>query len=226
MKFPKVTSLKSKNGKTDPALNTGLKILKMCGLSIEQRRAWAHFYNSTLSPEYNEVYNDLDRKNLQQINEKLSLELANNIELLNAYLDIINRAEEGFSLTELRLNYGRKVEEMLKDFVEVGILSIKETELGKIYHAGNVTPMITTNASFSMTQTMISRAHNAYIREGRETPLNFQIEDISEKGVEEIIKLQKQTWKKFLTILEENPQHQSDGGKRVFLNMFFSYLNA
>lgn len=87
-----------KNGKTDPALNTGLKILKMCGLTLEQRRTWAHFYNSTLSPEYNEVYNDLDRKNLQQINEKLSFQLANNLELLNAYLDIVNREDEASPL--------------------------------------------------------------------------------------------------------------------------------
>lgn len=96
-----------KNGKADPALNTGLRILKLCGLEPEERKAWAHFYNRTISDEYLEVHADVDHVYALKLNEKASFRLAHDIDFLNAYTDIVNKMEEGVPLVDLRIEYGK-----------------------------------------------------------------------------------------------------------------------
>ena len=208
-----------KNGKADPALNTGLRILKLCGLEPEERKAWAHFYNRTISDEYLEVHADVDHVYALKLNEKASFRLAHDIDFLNAYTDIVNKMEEGVPLVDLRIEYGKDIERKLNTFVDLGILERTETDLGKVYKAGNVSPIVSKNASFSLIRTILEQQHINF-QNGEHKGLNkFFYNDVSDVGIKELDALLMETTEKAAQIIRKHKQHRKEGGNRYIFQV-------
>jgi transcriptional regulator with XRE-family HTH domain len=139
-----------KNKKASPSLGTGLRILKECGIGVDERKAWAHFYNKTTIPEYTEVHEDWDKRNSKKLSEKVSHLLARDLDLMNAYVDIVGREDKGISLTELKLEYGRSIAGKLNRLVKEEVLSLETAEEGSILKTGTVDPIMTKNASYDL----------------------------------------------------------------------------
>jgi len=209
-----------KNGKTDPALNTGLRILKLCGLDPEERKAWAHFYNRSISDEYLEVHADVDEVYGQKLNEKASFHLSHDLDFLNAYTDIVNKFNEGVSLVELINEYGRDIEKKLDRFVQLGILAKIDTDLNKstdktkIYRAGQVSPIVSKNASFYLVRTIIEQQHVNFQNGEYEGMNKFFFNDIDDQGVKELDQLMKGTMDRAADIIRAHHKPRTEGGNR------------
>ncbi len=209
-----------KNGKADPALNTGLRILKLCGLELEERKAWAHFYNRTISDEYLEVHAEVDEIYGQKLNEKASFRLAHDPDFLNAYTDIVNKFTEGVALVELRIEYGKDIERKLDTFVTLGILEKLDTDLGKIYKAGNVSPIVSKNASFYLIRTILEQQHINFQNGEYEGMNKFFFNDVDEQGAKELERLMSETMDKAASIIRKHHKPRTEGGKRyIFQGM-------
>ncbi len=209
-----------KNGKTDPALNTGLRILRLCGLDLEERKAWAHFYNRTISDEYLEVHAEVDEIYGQKLNEKASFRLAHDQDFLNAYTDIVNKFTEGVALVELRIEYGKDIEKKLDTFVNIGILEKLDTDLGKIYKAGAVSPIVSKNASFYLIRTILEQQHINFQNGDYEGMNKFFFNDVDDEGVKELDRLMVETMDKAASIIRKHHKPRTEGGNRyIFQGM-------
>ncbi len=208
-----------KNGKTDPALNTGLRILKLCGLDLEERRAWAHFYNRSISDEYLEVHAEVDKVYGQKLNEKASFRLAHDIDFLNAYTDIVNKFDEGVPLVELRIEYGKGIEKKLDEFVQIGILEKLDSDLGKFYRAGQVSPIVSKNASFSLIRNIIKQQHINFQNGEYEGMNKFFFNDVSDEGVKELDALLHETTEKAAQIIRKHKKIRTEGGNRYIFQV-------
>lgn len=215
-----------KNGKAQPALNTGLRILKMCGLETEHRKAWAHFYNSTISDEYLEVHDDWEKENARKLTEKVSYLLAKDIELMNAYVDIVGEEEEGMALVELRLEYGKGIEKKLQKLVDQNVLSIESTELGKYYKAGTVDPIITKNASYDLIRSVVDVQQFNFQSGEHKGAFKFHINDVDEQGYEELRALLERTMKEASEIFLKNQKRRKDGGERFAFEIMLGKIRS
>jgi len=208
-----------KNRKTAPALNAGLRILKLCGLNLEERKAWAHFYNQTISDEYLEVHADVDKIYGQKLNERSSFRLAHDLDFLNAYTDIVNKVDIGVTLAQLCTEYGKNIEVKLDSFVDIGILEKIDTEHGKVYKAGEVSPIVSKNASFSLIRNILEQQHINF-QNGEYDGLNkFFYNDVSDEGVKELDALLMETTQKAAAIIRKNKQLRTEGGNRYIFQV-------
>jgi len=214
-----------KNGKATPALNTGLRILKICGLSLEERRAWAHFYNKTISDEYLEVFQEVERKNSQKLNEKVSFLLARDLDLMNAYIDIVNE-EAPLPLVNLRIEYGRNIEGKLDKLVAEEILEKKITDLGRVYCTGKVDPIITKNSSYDLLKEVVDDQQLKFQAGDLDGSFKFHINDVSQEGREELQNLLSQTMKKAEKIMEDHKGKKDNGGKRIIFEILTGSLKS
>lgn len=203
-----------KNGKADPALNTGLRILKLCGLDLEERKAWAHFYNRSISDEYLEVHAEVDEIYGQKLNEKISFRLAHDLDFLNAYTDIINKFNAGVALIELKNEYGNEIEKKLDSFVHLGILAKVDTDQGKVYRAGEVSPIVSKNASFYLIRTIIEQQHINFQNGEYEGMNKFFFNDVDDQGVKELDQLMKDMMDRATDIIRAHHRPRTEGGNR------------
>lgn len=215
-----------KNGKATPALNTGLRILKICGLETEQRRAWAHFYNTSISEEYLEVHDDWEKENDRKLNEKASTLLARDLDLMNAYIDIVNSEEEGMALVDLRIEYGRAIESKLQKLCAQGVVELEQTDLGKTYRTGKVDPIITRNASYDLMVNVMNDQQVQYQAGENKGKFKFHINDVDQEGFQKLSELLKATMKEAEEIMVEHKLSRSKGGERFAFEMLLGQLKS
>lgn len=215
-----------KNGKAQPALNTGLRILKMCGLETEHRKAWAHFYNSTISDEYTEVHCNWEKENSRKLTEKVSTLLAKDIELMNAYVDIVGEEDTGMELVELRLEYGRTIERKLQKLVDQNVLAIETTDMGKVYKAGLVDPIITKNASYDLIKSVVEVQQFNFQAGEQKGVFKFHINDVDENGYKELEELLNRTMKEASEIFLKNQKRRKEGGERFAFEIMLGKLKS
>ena len=215
-----------KNGKATPALNTGLRILKICGLEVEQRRAWAHFYNTSISEEYLEVHDDLEKENAQKLNEKVSYLLAKDLDLMNAYVDIVNSEEGGIPLVELRIDYGRSIESKLERLASQNVITIDLSEMGKIYRTGKVDPIITKQSSYDLISTLVSDQQMQYQSGEDKGKFKFHINDVDAEGFKKLQDLVEETLTKAETIMGEHRKNRRDGGERYAFEVLLGRIKS
>jgi hypothetical protein len=199
-----------KNGKARPALNTGLKILKMCGFDKVKRQAWAHFYNMEVSCEYQDVFEEFDKEEILQLNERLSFILARDSELLNAYVDIVNSEEDGMSATYLKTEYGRGIIDKLNILVDEKVLQNR----GGLYATGTVDPIMTKNASYDLVKGFFDQQQLDFQKGELDGKFKFEINDITPEGRAQLVELFKRTMNKATEIMEQNKLPRYNGGTR------------
>lgn len=215
-----------KNGKAQPALNTGLRILKLCGLELEQRKAWAHFYNGTISEEYLEVHDKVEKENEKKLTEKVSFLLAKDLDLMNAYVDIVNQEDIGLPLVDLRFEYGKTIERKLEKLVAQDILTLERTDLGKVYKSGKVDPIITKNASYDLLKQLVEDQQVKYQSGEKTGQFKFHINDIDDDGYEKLSELVSETMTKAGKIFEEHKTKRTKGGKRYAFEVLLGSLKT
>jgi transcriptional regulator with XRE-family HTH domain len=215
-----------KNGKAQPALNTGLRILKMCGLETEHRKAWAHFYNTSISEEYLEVHDDWEKEHSRKLTEKVSILLAKDIELMNAYVDIVGEEEKGMELVELRMEYGKPIEKKLQKLVAQEVLAIETTEIGKVYKAGLVDPIITKNASYDLIKSVVEVQQFNFQSGEHKGAFKFHINDVDQEGYEQLEQLLERTMKEASEIFLNNQKTRKEGGERFAFEIMLGKLKS
>ncbi len=215
-----------KNGKATPALNTGLRILKLCGLEIEQRRAWAHFYNTSISEEYLEVHDDWEKENDRKLNEKASALLARDLDLMNAYIDIVNSEEQGLALVELRVEYGRSIESKLQKLHLQGVVEVEKSDLGKVYKTGKVDPIITRHASYDLINNVVSDQQMQYQAGENKGKFKFHINDVDQEGYQKLSELLQVTMKEAEKIMVDHKLARTKGGERFAFEMLLGQLKS
>ena len=193
-----------KNGKAQPALNTGLRILKICGLELDQRKAWAHFYNTSISEEYLEVHDDWEKENSRKLNEKVSFLLARDLDLMNAYVDIVGEEERGIALVDLRIEYGRSIESKLQKLVDQNVVEIEITDLGKNFRSGKVDPIMTKNSSYDLVKTVVDDQQLRYQAGDNQGTFKFHINDVDTEGYNKLTDLLETTMKQAEKIMFEH----------------------
>ena len=215
-----------KNGKAEPALNTGLRILKMCGLETEQRKAWAHFYNSKISEEYQEVHIETDKINAKNLTEKVSTLLAKDLEIMNAYVDIVSREERGMELVELALEYGKGIEKKLQKLVNQNVLSVETVNSRKCYKAGLVDPIMTANASYDLIKSVVEVQQYNFQAGEHKGHFKFHINDLDETGYNELEQLMNRTMKEATDIFLKHQKRRLDGGERFAFEMMLGKIKS
>ncbi len=215
-----------KNGKAQPALNTGLRILKLCGLEAEQRKAWAHFYNTSISEEYLEVHAAWQKENARKLNEKVSFMLARDLDLMNAYVDIVGEEDKGIPLVDLRFEYGRSIEAKLEKLVKQDVVSCDKTDLGKVYRTGKVDPIMTKNSSYDLVKTLVDDQQMQYQAGEQKGKFKFHINDINPQGHQKLIELLDETMKKAGQIMADHKQTRKSGGERFAFEILLGKLKT
>jgi transcriptional regulator with XRE-family HTH domain len=215
-----------KNGKAQPALNTGLRILKMCGLEVEQRKAWAHFYNTSISDEYLEVHGDWVKENSRKLSEKVSFLLARDLDLMNAYVDIVGEENKGIPLVDLRCEYGRSIEKKLQKLVDQNVIEVDITDLGKVYRAGKVDPIMTKNASYDLARSVLDDQQLQYQSGEHKGKFKFHINDVDQEGVQKLTELLDKTIAEAEKIMLDHKQTRPQGGERFIFELFLGKLKS
>lgn len=212
-----------KNGKTLPALNLGLRILKICGLDTTTRRRWAHVYNLRVSEEYLEVHEKFDSKeNAINLNERISTLLANDLNLMNAYVDIVNRESVGISQEELMVEYGRDVLKKLKTLVKEDVV-IQED---RMFRVGKCSPIITRNASYDLMKEIIDDQKEKFQHGELKGKFKFEINDLDEAGFQELSNVFDEAMKKAQDVIEKRKATRQQGGSRYVFQMMMGQLKS
>lgn len=215
-----------KNGKAQPALNTGLRILKMCGLEAEQRKAWAHFYNTSISEEYLEVHAAWQKENARKLNEKVSFLLARDLDLMNAYVDIVGEEDEGIHLVDLRYEYGRGIEGKLEKLVNQNVIEVVQTDLGKLYKTGKVDPIMTKNSSYDLVKTLVDDQQMQYQAGEHKGKFKFHINDVNPEGHQLLVELLDRTMLEASKIMADHKKPRKDGGERFAFEILLGKLKT
>ncbi len=215
-----------KNGKAQPALNTGLRILKICGLELDQRKAWAHFYNTSISEEYLEVHDDWEKENSRKLNEKVSFLLARDLDLMNAYVDIVGEEERGIALVDLRIEYGRSIESKLQKLVDQNVVEIEITDLGKNFRSGKVDPIMTKNSSYDLVKTVVDDQQLRYQAGDNQGTFKFHINDVDTEGYNKLTDLLETTMKQAEKIMFEHKKKRRSGGDRYAFEILLGKLKS
>lgn len=212
-----------KNGKTLPALNLGLRILKICGLDTTTRRRWAHVYNLRVSEEYLEVHEKFDSKeNAVNLNERISTLLANDLNLMNAYVDIVNRESVGISQEELMVEYGRDVLKKLKTLVKEDVV-IQDDRMFKV---GKCSPVITRNASYDLMKEIIDDQKEKFQHGELKGKFKFEINDLDENGFQELSAIFDEAMKKAQDVIGKRKATRQQGGSRYVFQMMMGQLKS
>ncbi|GAB4409316.1 MAG: hypothetical protein OHK0056_11190 [Bacteriovoracaceae bacterium] len=212
-----------KNGKTLPALNLGLRILKICGLDTTTRRRWAHVYNLRVSEEYLEVHEKFDSKeNAVNLNERISTLLANDLNLMNAYVDIVNRESVGISQEELMVEYGRDVLKKLKTLVKEDVV-IQDDRMFKV---GKCSPVITRNASYDLMKEIIDDQKEKFQHGELKGKFKFEINDLDEAGFQELSSIFDEAMKKAQEVIGKRKVTRQRGGSRYVFQMMMGQLKS
>ena len=211
-----------KNGKAQPALNTGLRILKTCGFSIDQRKAWAHFYNKTVSEEYFEVHDQWEKERPKELNEKVSTLLSSDIDLMNCYVDIVNSEEQGIEVTKLQDEYGKSIINKVKRLEIEGVLQIEE---GNVL-IGPCDPIMTRNSSYELMKRVFDDQQLKYQTGDLNGKFKFEINDLSDEGYEALRELFDETMKQAAGIISDNKLNRDKGGKRYVFQTMVGQLKS
>lgn len=215
-----------KNGKAQPALNTGLRILKLCGLEAEQRKAWAHFYNTSISEEYLEVHATWQKENARKLNEKVSFMLARDLDLMNAYVDIVAEEDQGLPLVDLRFEYGRAIEGKLEKLVKQDVIECEQTDLGKVYKTGKVDPIMTKNSSYDLVKTLVDDQQMQYQAGEHKGKFKFHINDVDPEGHALLVELLDRTMNEASKIMADHKKSRRDGGERFAFEILLGKLKT
>lgn len=215
-----------KNGKAQPALNTGLRILKMCGLEAEQRKAWAHFYNTSISEEYLEVHAAWQKENARKLNEKVSFLLARDLDLMNAYVDIVGEEDKGIHLVDLRYEYGRGIEGKLEKLVKQDVIAVEQTDLGKLYKTGKVDPIMTKNSSYDLVKTLVDDQQMQYQAGEHKGKFKFHINDVNPEGHQLLVELLDRTMNEASKIMADHKMARKEGGERFAFEILLGKLKT
>lgn len=215
-----------KNGKAQPALNTGLRILKMCGLEAEQRKAWAHFYNTSISEEYLEVHAAWQKENARKLNEKVSFLLARDLDLMNAYVDIVGEEDKGIHLVDLRYEYGRGIEGKLEKLVKQDVIAVEQTDVGKLYKTGKVDPIMTKNSSYDLVKTLVDDQQMQYQAGEQKGKFKFHINDVDPEGHQLLVELLDRTMNEASKIMADHKKARKDGGERFAFEILLGKLKT
>lgn len=212
-----------KNGKTLPALNLGLRILKICGIDTTARRRWAHVYNLRISEEYLEVHEKFDSKeNAINLNERISSLLANDLNLMNAYVDIVNREAVGISEEELMVEYGRDVLKKLKTLVKEDVV----VQDDRMFKVGKCSPVITRNASYDLMKEIIDDQKEKFQHGELKGKFKFEINDLDESGFQELSNVFDEAMKKAQEVIEKRKKTRQQGGNRYVFQMMMGQLKS
>jgi len=215
-----------KNKKASPSLGTGLRILKECGIGIDERKAWAHFYNKTTIPEYTEVHEDWDKLNTKKLSEKVSHLLARDIDLMNAYVDVVAREDQGISLIELKLEYGRSIERKLHRLVTEEVLAASQVEGTTLFKTGSVDPIMTRNASYDLIKEVFSQQQSRYQAGEDSAKFKFHINDVTDEGEAKLAALLNETMKKAEKIMGEHKSQSTQDGSRVIFEVLLGTMKV
>jgi len=212
-----------KNGKTLPALNLGLRILKICGLDTMTRRKWAHIYNMRVSEEYLEVHDKVENKeSVINLNERISNLLANDLNLMNAYVDIVNREQLGISQEELMVEYGRDVVKKLKTLIKEDVI-VQEDRMFKV---GKCSPVITRNASYDLMKEIIDDQKEKFQHGELKGKFRFEINDLDESGYQELSVVFDEALKKAQEVIEKRKKAKGQPGNRYVFQLLLGQLKS
>jgi transcriptional regulator with XRE-family HTH domain len=213
-----------KNKKASPSLGTGLRILKECGIGVDERKAWAHFYIKTTIPEYTEVHEDWDKRNSKKLSEKVSHLLARDLDLMNAYVDIVGREDKGISLTELKLEYGRSIAGKLNRLVKEEVLSLETAEEGSILKTGTVDPIMTKNASYDLIKEVFSEQQSRYQAGEESAKFKFHINEVTAEGEQKLAELLNETMRKAEKLMGQYKRESNEEGSRVIFEVLLGSM--
>lgn len=212
-----------KNGKTLPALNLGLRILKICGLDTLTRRKWAHIYNMRVSEEYLEVHDKVENKeSVINLNERISNLLANDLSLMNAYVDIVNREQLGISQEELMVEYGRDVVKKLKTLIKEEVI----TQDDRMFKVGKCSPVITRNASYDLMKEIIDDQKEKFQHGELKGKFRFEINDLDESGYQELSVVFDDALKKAQEVIEKRKKAKGQTGHRYVFQLLLGQLKS
>jgi transcriptional regulator with XRE-family HTH domain len=211
-----------KNGKALPALNLGLRILKTCGAELEMRRRWAHLYNVKISEEYMEVHDSFEGKeDVLNLNEKVSSMLAGDLDLMNAYIDIVNSEDNGKGSEELLVEYGRGVLKKLESLVAEDVVSLD----GTLYRSGKCSPALTRMASYELMKKLLDDQQGKFLHGDLQGKFQFEINDVDEEGRQKLAQIVEDSMKRAREVIAAHKTRRGREGSRQIFQVMLGKLS-
>ncbi len=203
-----------KNGKKDPNLDLGLKILKYCGANTQEKQEWIEQKYLANSREYEEHHHDLSLNSQKnRLSQSISTKLAKDLDLTNIFLDITNSDQNGVSKSYIQLQYGLNGLKKIQYLLNCDLIIEK---CGSFF-AGNNRLVMTKDASYELLKTVSTDQQNKFHQNELDGKYQFQIDDIDDEGYELI----KETFDKYMKeinqIVKNHRKGPQNGGKRYFM---------
>jgi transcriptional regulator with XRE-family HTH domain len=215
-----------KNKKKRPTLDKGIRILKFCGADIEQIRTWIDEYHIEECSEYAELisYNE-EKVEKHKLKTKLARRMATNLELLHLYIDVLNESDKGISREYILRNYGEAGSIDIQYLISGEIVAIKEE---RFFPAENQNySFIDVENSYDLMKSVFDAQKDDYLsNEEKQRCFQFTIEDVSEKGKEELKMAFEQYMKEVHKITKEHALPITQGGSRYIIQAMSSLMKT
>lgn len=215
-----------KNKKKKPTLDKGIRILKFCGADIEQIRSWIDEFHIEECSDYAELIAYNSKKiEKHKLKAKLARRMATNLELLHLYIDVLNEANGGLEKDYIYQNYG---EAGLRDiqYLLDGEIVIRKEE--RFYPAESQNySLIDVENSYDLMKSVFDAQKDSYLSNGdKQRCFQFTIEDVSEKGKEELKMAFEYYMKEVHRITKEHALPITQGGSRYIVQAMSSLMKS
>lgn len=203
-----------KNGKKDPHIDLGLKILKHCGASTIEKQEWIEQKYLSQSAEYEEHHHNLNEGlKRERLSNSIADKLSKDLDSINIFLDITAAKEIGVSKSYIQHQYGLSGIRKIKFLIEANLISEK---CGSYFASANRLVM-TKNASYELLKTVTCDQQNRFHQGELDGKFKFQIDDIDEEGYQQLNLAFENYMKEVNSIVKNHSQPPQEGGKRYFI---------
>jgi len=205
----------SNNSRKVP-LNAGIKILKACNGSKEQLFNFVEECNAAQSELYKNVVEEEKKLKLEQ---EISLIIARDEQLRNAFFDIAEAREKGLSVDSLKEEYGLDILQKLNQLMDIEVLKIENKTYYSIadsFHFNQISSLIISEGIVKHGKECLEV--NTFIGD-----CTFDITNLTLEGRQAMRKFKEKQYNEFIDELKkwEIPTRKSKDSKRVgFVSMF------
>ncbi len=211
-----------KNEKKMASLDLGLRILNFTKASDEKKRDWIETSRSKISKNYEHLIQTetADRKKVH-LKESLSQLMAENLDLLLIFMDILNNGVAGVSRIRIAEEYGqRNLIEVLR-LVEMNYLTMNDD---KLTLGPDVRVVLDKQSSHSLMKTVFEELKKQDQLQNNQSQFQFEIDDISDEGAEELKRIHKEAMEKAAQVFKQHSLKRSQGGKRFIFQVLSARL--
>lgn len=206
-----------KNEKKVPSLDLGLRILNFTKSTEDQKREWIETSTKLISKNYEHLsQTQADDRKKVYLKESLGNILADNLDLLQIFLDVVNTDKVGLNRSIVLSEYGESAVHDLMNLVKLNYLTVDND---KFTLGEDVRIVFDKKSSYDLVKTVLSQLKKKDVLQDHKGLFQFEIDDISADGVKELEQIHKEAMAKAAEVYKKHGKKRSLGGERYIFQM-------